>query len=55
MYKVGIVGSEGYAVGELYNLLVHHPDVHLEMIYAPQRAGMSVAEGACATGKSTLR
>ena len=44
MYKVGILGSEGYAVGELYNLLVHHPDVHLEMIYAPQRVGMSVAE-----------
>lgn len=44
MYKVGIVGSEGYAVGELYNLLVHHPDVVLEMIYSPMRAGMSVAE-----------
>lgn len=44
MYKVGIVGSEGYAVGELYNLLINHPDVHVEMIYSPQRAGMSVAE-----------
>ncbi len=44
MYKVGIVGSEGYAVGELYNLLINHPDVHLEMIYSPKRAGMSVAE-----------
>lgn len=44
MYNVGIVGSEGYAVGELYNLLINHPDVHLEMIYSPMRAGMSVAE-----------
>lgn len=44
MYKVGIVGSEGYAVGELYNLLINHPDVHVEMIYSPQRAGMSVSE-----------
>lgn len=44
MYKVGIVGSEGYSVGELYNLLVHHPDVQLEMIYSPMRAGMNVAE-----------
>ncbi|MDO5017128.1 MAG: hypothetical protein Q4E10_02045 [Porphyromonas sp.] len=44
MYKVGIVGSEGYVVGELYNLLIQHPDVHLEMIYAPHRAGMRVAE-----------
>ncbi|MDD7438168.1 MAG: hypothetical protein PUK66_04930 [Bacteroidales bacterium] len=44
MYKVGIVGSEGYAVGELYNLLINHPDVHVEMIYSPLRAGMSVAE-----------
>lgn len=44
MYKVGIVGSEGYIVGELYNLLVNHPDVHVEMLYAPSRAGMSVAE-----------
>lgn len=44
MFKVGIVGSEGYTVGELYNLLINHPDVHLEMIYAPQRKGMSVGE-----------
>lgn len=44
MYKVGIIGSEGYIVGELYNLLINHPDVHVEMIYAPSRVGMSVAE-----------
>lgn len=44
MYKVGIVGSEGYAVGELYNLIIQHPDVRLEMIYAPNRKGTSVSE-----------
>lgn len=44
MYKVGIVGSEGYTVGELYNLIINHPDVHLEMIYAPNRKGQSVRE-----------
>ncbi|MDN4754291.1 hypothetical protein QYZ87_07085 [Porphyromonadaceae bacterium W3.11] len=44
MYKVGIVGSEGYAVGELYNLIINHPDVHLEMIYAPNRKGTHISD-----------
>lgn len=44
MIKVGIVGSEGYAVGELYSLLIHHPDVQLDMLYSPSRAGMPVQE-----------
>lgn len=44
MIKVGIVGSEGYAVGELYSLLIHHPDVKLEIIYSPSRQGMCVQE-----------
>ncbi len=44
MIKVGIVGSEGYCVGELYSLLIHHPDVRLEMIYSPERDGMKVQE-----------
>lgn len=44
MYKVGIVGSEGYTVGELYSLIINHPDVHLEMIYAPNRKGSNVSD-----------
>lgn len=44
MYKVGIVGSEGYSVGELVQPLGTPPDVQLEMIYSPMRAGMNVAE-----------
>lgn len=44
MINVGIVGSEGYVVGELYSLLIHHPDVDLRMIYAPMRKGMEVSE-----------
>ena len=44
MIHVGIVGSEGYAVGELYSVLVNHPDVLLEKVYAPNRRGMKVSE-----------
>lgn len=44
MINVGIVGSEGYVVGELYSLLIYHPDVNLRMIYAPMRKGIEVAE-----------
>lgn len=44
MIHVGIVGSEGYAVGELYSLLLNHPDVRLDKVYAPNRRGMKVSE-----------
>lgn len=40
--KVGIVGSEGYVVRELYHLLKQHPDVRLTLCYAPSKAGQSV-------------
>lgn len=42
MYNVGIVGSEGYAVGELFSLLINHPDVILRRVYAPSREGTLV-------------
>ncbi len=42
MLNVGIVGSEGYAVGELFSLLINHPDVILRKVYAPGRAGTMV-------------
>ena len=44
MIHAGIAGSEGYAVGELYSILVNHPDVLLEKVYAPSRRGMKVSE-----------
>ena len=44
MRKVGIVGSEGYTVAELYSLVINHPDVDLRMIYSPWRSGMNVSE-----------
>lgn len=44
MINVGIVGSEGYAVAELYSLLVNHPDVILEKVYAPNRRGTKVTD-----------
>ena len=44
MIQVGIVGSEGYAVGELYSLLAGHPDVVLAKVYAPSRRGLRVSE-----------
>ena len=44
MLKVGIVGSEGYALGELVSLLINHPDVSLERVYAPNRAGLRVSD-----------
>ena len=42
MFNVGIVGSEGYAVGELFSLLINHPDVTLRRVYAPGRVGTVV-------------
>lgn len=44
MINVGIVGSEGYTVAELYSLVIKHPDVDLRMIYSPWRSGMNVSE-----------
>lgn len=44
MINVGIVGSEGYTVAELYSLVIKHPDVDLKMIYSPWRNGMNVSE-----------
>lgn len=44
MINVGIVGSEGYTVAELYSLVIQHPDVDLKMIYSPWRTGMNVSE-----------
>lgn len=44
MIRVGIVGSDGYAVGELYHLLIQHPDVKLELVYSPRRKGLRVSD-----------
>lgn len=44
MIHVGIIGSEGYAVGELVSLLINHPDAVLERVYAPERAGLKVSD-----------
>lgn len=44
MIKVGIVGSEGFTVGELIGLLINHPDACLEKVYAPEHCGLSVSK-----------
>lgn len=44
MIKVGIVGSEGYALGELVSLLINHPDVILERVYSPERKGVRISD-----------
>ncbi|KGN96671.1 hypothetical protein HQ39_01060 [Porphyromonas sp. COT-108 OH2963] len=43
MIKVGIVGSEGFMVGELIALLINHEDVVLEKVYAPEHVGEMVS------------
>lgn len=44
MIKVGVVGSEGFTVGELIGLLINHPDVILEKVYAPEYEGILVSK-----------
>lgn len=44
MIKVGIVGGTGYTGVELLRLLVHHPQVQVQVITSRAEAGTSVAE-----------
>ncbi|MDO5607735.1 MAG: N-acetyl-gamma-glutamyl-phosphate reductase [Capnocytophaga sp.] len=43
MIKVGIVGSAGYTAGELFRLLVHHPQVQIDFAYSTSNAGNPVS------------
>lgn len=43
MIKVGIAGAESRTAAELLRLLVHHPDVDIVTLYAPEWAGRAVA------------
>jgi len=38
-YKIGVVGATGYAGAELVRLLIHHPEVNLEVITSRSYAG----------------
>ncbi len=40
-YKVGVVGATGYTGTELVRLLIHHPDISLEIITSQSKAGHS--------------
>lgn len=44
MIQVGIIGSGGYAAGELIRCLVHHPEVSINFIYSNSQAGKKVSE-----------
>ena len=43
MIKVGIIGGDTVAAGELIRLLVNHPDVNLKVVASPEHAGMPLA------------
>lgn len=38
-HKVGVVGATGYTGAELVRLLIHHPDISLEIITSQSKAG----------------
>lgn len=39
MIKVGIIGSGGYAAGELIRCLLQHPEVEIDFLYSQSQAG----------------
>lgn len=43
MIKVGIIGAETAVAGELIRLLVHHPEVEIVTLFAPQFSGHSLS------------
>lgn len=40
-HKVGVVGATGYTGAELVRLLIHHPDINLEIITSQSNAGQT--------------
>lgn len=44
MIKVGITGADTPLGGELIRLLIHHPEVELESLYAPSSKGILVSD-----------
>ena len=43
MIKVGIAGADTQLGGELLRLLIHHPEVELKVLYAPEKRGINVS------------
>lgn len=43
MIKVGITGAETPLAGELLRLCLHHPDVDIVSVHAPEKAGLPVS------------
>lgn len=43
MLKTGIYGADTAVAGELIRLLINHPDVDLQLLYAPERKGEAVS------------
>ncbi|MDE5675381.1 MAG: N-acetyl-gamma-glutamyl-phosphate reductase, partial [Muribaculaceae bacterium] len=43
MIKVGIIGADTPEAGELLRLLINHPEVEVETLYAPLLAGRQVS------------
>jgi N-acetyl-gamma-glutamyl-phosphate reductase len=41
--NVGIAGGAGYTGGELFRILVHHPEVHISFVHSSSNAGKPVA------------
>ena len=44
MIKVGIIGVNGYAGGEVLRLLIHHPEVEVAAVASRSQTNRSVAD-----------
>jgi len=44
MYSVSIIGASGYSGAELTRVLLHHPEVELEELYAFSQSGKKVSD-----------
>ena len=44
MIKAGIIGGTSLAAGEIFRLLLNHPDVKTEWIHAPEYTGQSISD-----------
>ena len=44
MIKVGIIGGAGYTAGELFRLLINHPQVEIAFVHSTSNAGNAVSD-----------
>ena len=44
MINAAIIGGSAYTAGELLRLLINHPDVEIQWVHAPEKAGELIAD-----------